>query len=321
MDWKLKSKQLYSPARALEYLHDNVGEVVLNNPVEKLDPDSWEGNQSVVFYLPGWSTRGVECWHTGKEFVLRLPPHSAEEDFLIAFALMRFACEQGTETHLTTDVKPKKVAVADLPSVFDSDWILKDNLEKVNALFNAILLDKKGNYLQPPDRPTIGLVGPVRRLFIGPETSCRLLDPLDLQKDENHIVLIDLMRDFMRFVQYPDLHDLTVAHYLPMEDGSQAYFVDGQEAMFVPAGSFIVLDDHARGCWSLLPQEHLREQLNRHFSEPDEIIWFDEYQFLILPIDELKYRRFVKETAHLLKSLNIMPSSVLRDHGVIYPVQ
>lgn len=320
MDFTLKSRKMLSPLHALEHLQDNVGAVDYNNPSADLQPESWAANRSVVYYVPGFSTRGVECWHTGKEFVVRVPPLSSEQDYMVAFSLLEFAGEQGREKNVLTDTKPGKIAIANLHDVFNSDRIFQENSTDIVKVFDAVLMDKNGKYLPGQEANTLYLMGPVRRLVFGKHTSVRIVESIDFSSAEGMVELVDFYYDLMRLVQYPESMNLRLPTLLPMENGSVSAIVTGEAAEFVPESSYIYLNDHSRGCWAALPQEHVREQFSKHFVELEEMVWFDEIQFSIKPIPELKYRRFVKEVAPLCHSINILPSSVLGQHGVIYPV-
>jgi hypothetical protein len=104
---------------------------------------------------------------------------------------------------------------------------------------------------------------------------------------------------------------------LPLENDRHAAFVTRNEQLFVPKTDCIYLNDHARGGWAALPAQHVRAQFSAFFREPEQIVWFDEFQFGLQPIPELTYHSFVKRVAPLCQSINLLPSSLLHQPGMI----
>src|ERR1700723_3094852 len=201
-DFIIRAAQVPAPCELLNYLDNGAGVIECFNPTGELHEASWDQNQSVVFYEWGRSTRGVECWHTNRELVVRVPKLSSPEDYSIAFAILEFASQSAQDKTVRTNFKPSKFSVDELPSKIDERWILEDHCAAIATLFDQVLLDERGDYLPDNDRGVVSLYAPVRDFFLGNMIVTRLLLSYQPDTPARMLELVHFVFELIRYVQY-----------------------------------------------------------------------------------------------------------------------
>lgn len=256
--------------------------------------EEWELNQSYTFYYANVSTRGLEVWHDGKEFFVRVLTLSCPEEYELAYQMLELIAEE--DAIITTDWERLEVPVGELRDEFDDRAIMRALFSQVQQIFEVAA-----------EGQVVEIGGPIRSYHIGPWLMKRILDCYD--DPENSLWdIANFLFDLIRLVQYffvqPKFDGYEMAPVMELEpDGNEEIQVAGMigpdKAYFVPKVDYLMICDAKTGGYIALPMDCFKEQLPVIFKEPEELLWLDEYQFAIAPISEFTYRRFVTQVAGL----------------------
>lgn len=258
--------------------------------------DEWEMNQSYTFYYSNVSTRGLEVWHDGKEFFVRVLTMSCPEEFELAYQILELAA--GDEDEIVfTDWERTEVPVCELRDEFDERAIMRALFGQVQQIFEMAA-----------DGQVIEIGGPIRSYHIGPWLMDRILacyeDPGNSLWDIANF-LFDLIRLVQYFFVQPKFDGYEMAPVMELEPDETddddfiklASVIGPDRAYYVPKVEYLMIGDYKTGGLIALPSECFKDQLPLFFKEPEELLWLDEYQFAIAPISEFTYRRFATQVA------------------------
>lgn len=243
-------------------------------------------DKSYTFYLSHASTRGLSvCYHDGK-FVVRLLDLSTRWEWEFAFQMLTLAA--GNENALVeTDWEPAILRVADLRKEFDIKRI-GDRTRSILAHYMNLVVEE--------DR-MIGLPGPVSDFWLGPQFLSRVCAKLGKPDIDD---ILEMVFSTMLIVNYfnimpafADFHSLVETIEQPDGKPHYAAHIEPGKLHVVPLVGSLVIMDPEEGRTTILSAD-FKELVGGFFREQEELVWLDEFQFMIGPIDAERLASFVQ---------------------------
>lgn len=258
---------------------------------DELGSDKWVEDRSYLFYLSNISTRGLEVWYVDNSFKVRVMSIACVEEWELAFQILELAAD-GESAMITTDWQPPAIRLRVIREAFNEKQILDALSRQLRACFDAVSEHKE----------CVVLEGPINKFHLGPWLCNRIVTELGAT-DEAEI--LDFVFSLMRFVNYfavmPQFDGIAAPEIeaLPRNSGEEtgvAAYIQSEQSYFVPHVDALVLVDNNGGTVTIR-SEHFKTCLLKYFREVDELVWLDEYQFVVHAIASSKFEKIMRAIA------------------------
>lgn len=216
---------------------------------------------------------------------------STPAEWEFAFQMLELAAG-GENAIISTDWEPNTVRVERLRDQFNVETI-------ADALRRQLITIMKG--IQK-NESTVTLEGPVNNFHFGPMIVGRLLSAYE-DPDKSIDEILETVYSMMQIVNYIAV--------IPAFDGIRAAEIEvydranakGEQQLagvvqagihyFVPNVDSLVLCD-SNGSRAVILAKYLKDFFAKHLRELEDFVWVDEYQFILNPLEHMKFDALVK---------------------------
>lgn len=253
---------------------------------DELGWEKWVEDRSYMFYLSNVSTRGLEVWYVDKTFKVRIMSLSCAEEWEFAFQILELAAG-GENATITTDWQPPTVRLHAIRDAFSQFQIFEAQTRQLRAAFDAVMTNEECAVID----------GPINKFHLGPWLCNRILTELNTS-DEAEI--LEFVFALMRMVNYfgvmPQFDGIDAPRIEPFplkgKTGVVA-LIHGEQMFFVPEVDALILMDSHDGSVAMR-KEYFKEHLLQYFTEVDELVWLDEYQFVVQRIPSVRFEQIMR---------------------------
>lgn len=268
--------------------------------------EDWRYDTPYTMYLSNISTRGLEVKYVKNELRVRVLSLSCPEEWELAWLVLESAphCDDAV---VKTDWAPNIVPLRSIRDVFSQEKIAEALHKQFIAVVDCVEKQQK----------SVALSGPLADSHVGPWLWQRLLaafpDP-DARFDE----LLDTMFSIMRILNYADQTPKFAGICVPHIEEVQSIRGKVSTACIEAGRRYLVPVVDALAFWQegcepvTILAEDFKDCLSKHFQELTELLWLDEYQFIINPLTDDRYAEVMAKLDQFLSKTKAPQKNWLR---------